>query len=94
MNNIKFDDTNLEFDVAVEKVRNLQERPSDEILLKLYGLYKQSINGNNHTQNASMFDFKGKAKWNAWTSESGKGKNKSKKEYIDLVNKLIKLKFD
>lgn len=89
---IKSDDLDERFKVAATEVQLLKERPSDDVLLKLYGLYKQSLTGNNRTIQPGMLDFKGKAKWNAWKAESGKGKNKSKKEYIEIVNNLQKLK--
>jgi diazepam-binding inhibitor (GABA receptor modulating acyl-CoA-binding protein) len=78
------------FEAAAKQVDILKERLSNDVLLKLYGLYKQSLNGNNRSTPAGMLDFKGKAKWDAWKLESGKGKTKAKNEYIELVNQIIK----
>lgn len=85
---IQFDDLDSRFEAASNEVHRLKERPSDDVLLKLYGLYKQSLEGNNRSIPAGMLDFKGKAKWNAWKLESGKGKTKAKNEYIKLVDQI------
>lgn len=34
------------------------------------------------------FDFKGKAKWDAWNAIKGKSQEEAEKEYIALVNEL------
>jgi len=74
------------FNNAANEVQNLKQKPSDQELLKLYGLYKQSLFGNNHTSHPSFFDFKAKSKWNAWNDQSGKGKLRAKRDEI-LKNK-------
>lgn len=73
------------FNISVQEVQNLKQKPSDQELLKLYGLYKQSLIGNNNTPHPSFFDFKNKAKWNAWNEQAGKGKSRAKREYIEFV---------
>jgi diazepam-binding inhibitor (GABA receptor modulating acyl-CoA-binding protein) len=80
------------FIISSQEVQNLKQKPSDQELLKLYGLYKQSLFGNNNTEQPSFFDFKAKAKWNAWYNESGKGKTRTKKEYIEFVE-ILKNKY-
>jgi diazepam-binding inhibitor (GABA receptor modulating acyl-CoA-binding protein) len=49
----------------------LPNKPSDNDLLTLYGLFKQGIHGDNETPKPGMLDFKGKAKWEAWTQNKG-----------------------
>lgn len=78
-----------EFRLAVERVRKLGDRPSDETLLKLYGLYKQATVGPNRTPKPSFWDFKGHAKWNAWDSYYRLSKEEAKRNYISLVNSLF-----
>lgn len=73
------------FEQSVKEVRHLPQRPTDEELLLLYGLYKQATLGNNITVSPGFLDFKGKAKWNAWNAQRGKGKSKARTEYITLV---------
>jgi diazepam-binding inhibitor (GABA receptor modulating acyl-CoA-binding protein) len=39
--------------------------------LTLYGLFKQGVVGDNTTDKPGFLDFKGKAKWEAWTKNKG-----------------------
>lgn len=82
------EDTNILFLNAVNDVKKLSKKPTDEELLKLYGLYKQSLFGDNNTQKPFFFDFKNNSKWNAWEKNRGKSRLKCKKEYFILVNEL------
>ncbi len=77
------------FDEAVVKSKTLTERPSNEVLLKLYGLFKQVTEGDVQGERPGGFDFKGAAKFNAWESYKGTTKDDAANEYIDLVNSLI-----
>ncbi|MFT6055529.1 MAG: acyl-CoA-binding protein [Roseivirga sp.] len=76
------------FEAAVKISDTLTQRPSNEQLLKLYGLYKQSTHGDNDTERPGGFDFKAAAKYNAWTNLAGMNKEMAMKEYIDLMNSL------
>ncbi|CAN7997108.1 unnamed protein product, partial [Ixodes hexagonus] len=60
-----------QFNKAAEDVKNLTERPSDEELLELYGLFKQANFGDNTTSQPGMFDPKGRAKWAFWNKKKG-----------------------
>ena len=51
-----------QFQNAAQQVKNLSQKPSNEELLNLYGLFKQSTIGNNNTPKPGLFDLKGKAK--------------------------------
>lgn len=88
-----FNEVDLEFRIAAHNVKNLSKKPTDSELLKLYGLYKQSLYGNNKTEKPDFFNFKEISKWNAWNDESGKGRSNAKKEYIDFV-KILRLKYN
>ena len=76
------------FRKAAQDVKKLNSRPSDDTLLKLYGLYKQSTLGNNNTPKPGMFNIKNKKKWEAWNKNNGMNQNKAMSEYISLVNRL------
>ena len=71
-----------------EDIKNCKTLSNDE-LLKLYGLYKQTIVGKNTTIKPSIFNYKGLLKWNAWTSESDLSQLEAKQEYITLANNLL-----
>ncbi|XP_061631601.1 acyl-CoA-binding domain-containing protein 7-like isoform X2 [Phyllopteryx taeniolatus] len=78
-----------EFEKAAEDVKNLKTRPSDQELLDLYGLYKQAIVGDVDTDRPGLFDMKGKAKWDAWSSRKGMSKDDAMSAYIALAKELI-----
>ncbi|MCS6823623.1 MAG: acyl-CoA-binding protein [Cytophagaceae bacterium] len=79
-----------QFEQAVATSRQLAEQPN-EILLALYGLYKQATEGDiNIEKPTNIFDFKGIAKFNAWNELKGTSKEEAMKKYIDLVNSLQK----
>ena len=77
-----------EFDQAVNRTKELTQRPSNNILMKLYALYKQSTVGDVEGELPDVMDFKASAKYRAWESLKGKSMNTSQQEYIDLVNSL------
>jgi acyl-CoA-binding protein len=82
-------DIKQQFDEAVSESKSLQDRPSNDTLLQLYSLYKQSTEGDaNSGPPANPFDFVAKAKYEAWTKLKGKSKTDAMNEYIALVKKL------
>lgn len=77
------------FEEAITNSKSLSEKPSNEILLQLYSLYKQSTEGDVNTEPPSNpFDFVNKAKHDAWSSLKGKSKEMAMQDYVDLVQKL------
>lgn len=78
-----------QFEQAAADSKTLTERPSNEILLQLYSLYKQGSEGDVNTEPPSNpFDFVNKAKHDAWSALKGKTKEAAMQEYIDLIQKL------
>lgn len=78
-----------EFEKAARDVQNLSEKPSNEILLSLYALYKQATEGDVTGERPGGFDFKGAAKHDAWASLQGTDRDTAMKNYVELVNKLL-----
>lgn len=78
-----------EFNIAAEIVKKLKQTPSNEELLVLYGLFKQSTVGDNNNDAPGFLDFKGKSKHQAWLNYKGKSTYNSEVEYITYVNDLI-----
>lgn len=74
---------------AANAVKSLQNKPDNDTLGQLYGLYKQATDGDINIPQPSMLDFKGSAKWNSWNNYSGLSTYKAEVQYIMLVNKLI-----
>ncbi len=78
--------TNLEG--AKNLTQQFTSKPSNEDLLKLYGLYKQATEGDNLTERPGGFDFKAAAKYNSWLNFKGTSKEEAEASYISLVNEL------
>ena len=82
-------DLKQQFEKAAAESKALSEKPSNETLLQLYSLYKQSTEGDNNTDAPSNpFDFVAKAKYEAWSALKGKTSEAAMQEYIALVDKL------
>ena len=80
--------TQAEFEEAVERSKTLAARPSNDVLLQLYGLYKQATDGDVNTPRPGGFDFKSIAKWEAWKGQEGKSSEEARTAYVQLVNDL------
>ena len=78
-----------QFEKAAADSKSLSSKPSNETLLQLYSLYKQSTDGDVNTEPpANPFDFVSKAKYDAWAALKGTSSETAMKDYIDLVEKL------
>ena len=82
-------DLQTQFEQAAKDVMALPSRPDDQTLLKLYGLYKQSTEGNVKGKRPGFSDFKGRAKYDAWARLRGKSPDWEMGEYIKLLDKLL-----
>lgn len=78
----------MTFEEAVHKITYLPKKPETNIILQLYGLYKQATQGNITSEGPSGFDFKAMAKHDAWSAQRGKSPEEAKKEYIRIVESL------
>ena len=78
-----------EFEKAAADVKNLTERPTNEELLELYGLYKQATVGDCNTERPGMFDMKGKAKWDKWDALKGMSKEDAQRKYVETAKGLL-----
>lgn len=77
------------FEEAVDSMNNkVNKTLSNDELLDLYALYKQSTVGNCNTSRPGMMDFKGKAKWDAWDGKKGTSQDEAKKRYMELAKKM------
>ncbi|ORX37410.1 acyl CoA binding protein-domain-containing protein [Kockovaella imperatae] len=89
--------TQAQFDKAVEIVGKLPPdgpaKPTTEDQLKFYAHFKQAKNGDCTGAAPGMFDFKGKAKYNAWKELEGMSKEDAMSIYVVLLRDMLK-KFD
>ncbi|MBB5867338.1 acyl-CoA-binding protein [Allocatelliglobosispora scoriae] len=78
------------FLACVETVTQLNSTPTSEEQLELYALFKQSTVGDNTTPRpTSLFDLARRARWDAWTRQSGKTQNQAMQDYISFAEGLI-----
>jgi acyl-CoA-binding protein len=81
-------DLKSKFEAAAEAVKQLPEKPDNDMLLRLYAAFKQATEGDVSGPQPSLFDFKGKAKYDAWEKLKGTGSEDAMKKYCDLVKRL------
>ncbi|MBX7147645.1 acyl-CoA-binding protein [bacterium] len=79
-----------QFIEAQQKVTTLSEKPSPDILLQLYSLFKQATAGDVSGKKPGMLDFVAKAKFEAWEGLKGKSKEQAMQGYIKLVEELVR----
>lgn len=77
-----------EFEQATSDVQKLPQRPDNDILLRLYALYKQATRGDICGPKPGFFDFVGTAKYEAWSQLRGMSGDEARRKYIELVRKL------
>ena len=77
-----------QFEQASRDAQNLDKRPDNETLLRLYALFKQATEGDVSGPAPGMFDFKASAKYDAWSKLEGSSRDSAMKKYIDLVKTL------
>ena len=73
-------------------MKKLTTRPSDKVLLELYGLYKQSTIGNINTPQPWAIQVEQRSKWDAWKSYENMEKNLAMTRYIIIANRLLEKK--
>jgi len=77
-----------EFDQALEQVKTLPDQPPD-VLLRLYGLFKQATVGDVSGKRPGMLDMRGRAKYDAWAAKKGTSREDAMQEYVDFVGELL-----
>ena len=82
------DDLKAQFEQAAKDVKGLSSRPSQDDLLELYALYKQATDGDVSGEKPGMFDFVGRAKFEAWEKLAGTDATDAMKKYVDKVRSL------
>ncbi len=83
MSNVK-----TKFEAAVADSKKLPERPSNDVLLQLYALYKQATDGDVEGKRPGFTDMVGRAKFDAWAAIKGTTSDDAMKRYIKLVDSL------
>ena len=82
-------DLKTQFEQAAARSRTLGDQPND-VLLKLYALYKQATAGDATGPRPGGFDFVGRAKYDAWAALAGTSGEQAMQDYIAVVEELSK----
>ncbi|KAJ7364328.1 acyl CoA binding protein-domain-containing protein [Mycena albidolilacea] len=85
--------TEAHFKKAAEIISTLPKdgpEQSTDVKLYFYARFKQATIGDISTSRPGMFDFEGKAKWDAWKQVTDENKSKDVL-YQEYVNKLVEL---
>lgn len=80
-------DLKTQFEQAAARAKTLPNQP-DEVLLELYGLYKQAISGDVSGEEPGMFDFVGRAKYDAWAARRGLTREQAMERYVARIAEL------
>ena len=76
------------FEAAVAASKQLPERPSNDVLLQLYALYKQATDGDVEGKRPGFTDMVGRAKYDAWATVKGTAGEAAMTRYIELIGSL------
>ena len=80
------------FTQCTKKIKSQEPlKPVDNYTkLEFYSLYKQATIGDVNITRPILFDYEGKAKWDAWKSKETMKKDDAMYNYIELTNKYYK----
>ncbi|KPQ26796.1 MAG: Acyl-CoA-binding protein [Marinobacter excellens HL-55] len=83
-------DLKAKFDDAVNYIQTAEGdfKPSNELKLEFYGLYKQATDGDVSGKRPGMMDFVGRAKYDAWEKFKGTSSEEAMQKYIDKLDSL------
>ena len=81
-------DLKAQFEQKSQEVTDLSSKPSNEQMLALYALFKQSTKGDVDGKRPGMMNMVGRAKWDAWKEHKGKSAEQAMQAYVDLVQSL------
>lgn len=81
-------DLKNKFETAVANSKNLPERPGNDVMLRLYALYKQASAGDVEGKRPGFTDMVGRAKYDAWATCKGTSTDDAMQQYVDLVESL------
>lgn len=78
-----------EFMAAKERVQKLR-KVGNEDMLRLYAYFKQASEGDVQGSRPGMMDFKGRAKYDAWSTCKGTSSDDAKRAYIAAAAQIEK----
>ena len=85
-------DLKTQFEEAVNYVQTAEGdfKPSNELKLQFYSLFKQATEGDVTGKRPGMTNFVGRAKFDAWEKLKGMSSEEAMQKYIDLLEDMKK----
>ena len=77
------------FNIASDKLANSYNGINNEVLIQLYGLYKQIKKGPNNNNQPTTGSLRERIKWSSWKEQYDKSKETAMREYIDITNQMF-----
>ncbi len=77
------------FEEIVQRANKLPNQPP-EVLLEMYGLYKQALKGDVTGKRPGRIKIRERYKFDAWASRKGMSQEEAMNAYIELIEKLEK----
>ncbi|MDE2564520.1 MAG: acyl-CoA-binding protein [Burkholderiales bacterium] len=81
-------DLKSRFEQAVQRSKQLPEKPDNATLLQIYALYKQATAGDVEGKRPGFSDLVGRAKYDAWAGVKGHSAEAAMQDYIELIESL------
>ncbi|SNR15160.1 acyl-CoA-binding protein [Tenacibaculum jejuense] len=78
------------FSEAFSRANDTKKKFAPDVQLRLYAYYKQATKGDNFSFNNEEDNLKNAFKFNAWIQLKGMNADEAKKNYIELVNSILK----
>ena len=86
-------DLKSQFEAAVNYVQTVEGdsfKPSNDLKLEMYGLFKQGSAGDVQGKRPGMTNFIARAKYDAWAKLKGQSNDQAMQSYIDRIETLKK----
>lgn len=88
----EIEDCQIRFQAAVDVIQSLPKngsyRPSYEVMLRFYGLYKQAVCGPCTTSRPEFWDPVGRYKWDAWNQLGDMSRENAMAAYVNEIKKV------
>ncbi|XP_056630080.1 acyl-CoA-binding domain-containing protein 5 [Diorhabda sublineata] len=85
--------TEQKFNAAVNVIRSLPKngsyQPSNDLMLRFYGYYKQATNGPCTGSRPAFWDLVGRAKYDAWKSLGDMTKQEAMNKYVNELHTIV-----
>lgn len=83
-------DLKTRFDEAVNYIQTAEGdfKPSNEMKLEFYALYKQATEGDVSGKRPGMMDFVGRAKFDAWEKVKGLSREEAMERYVERLDEF------